>query len=78
VGNELRAEVETMFAFLDDRFPPGPLFHPHDFAVLLRTWNIYDVGKDENGNPIEMPHFYAEAERAAQAGYETGPVPLER
>ncbi len=78
VGDELRAEVETMFAFLDDRFPPGPLFHPEDFAVLLRTWNIYDVGKDENGNPIEMPAIYADAERQARAGYETGPVPLER
>lgn len=78
VGDELRAEVEMMFAFLDDRFPPGPLFHPEDFAVLLRTFGIYDVGKDEQGNPLEMPAFYADAERAAQRSYETGPVPLER
>ena len=78
VGSEVRADVEMMFAFLDDRFPPGPLFHPEDFAVLLRTFGMYDVGKDENGNPIEMPEFYARAEREAQAGYETGPVPLER
>jgi 3-hydroxyacyl-[acyl-carrier-protein] dehydratase len=76
VGDELRAEVDLMFAFLDDRFPPGPLFHPHDFATLLRTFGMYDVGKDENGNPLEMPAFYAEAERAAAAAYETGPVPL--
>src|SRR5688572_31778986 len=26
VGDELRAEVDLMFAFLDDRFPSGPLF----------------------------------------------------
>jgi hypothetical protein len=45
--------------------------------MLLRTFGMYDVGKDENGNPIEMPEFYAEAERAAQRSYETGPVALE-
>lgn len=76
VGDELRAHVEMMFAFLDDRFPPGPLFHPEDFVMLLRTFGMYDVGKDENGNPLVLPEFYAEAERAAQRSYETGPVPF--
>jgi 3-hydroxyacyl-[acyl-carrier-protein] dehydratase len=76
VGNELRAEVDLMFAFLDERFPSGPLFDPVDFAALLRGMCIYDVGKTSDGQPIELPAFYAEAERAAQAKYDPIPSPV--
>jgi 3-hydroxyacyl-[acyl-carrier-protein] dehydratase len=78
VGDKLQGEVEMMFAFLDDRFPAGPLFHPEDFIMLMRTFGIYDVGRDENGQPLEVPAFYREAEQAAQRSYETGAVPLGR
>jgi 3-hydroxyacyl-[acyl-carrier-protein] dehydratase len=75
IGQELQAEVEMMFAFLDDRFPSGPLFDPVDFLAMVRTFGMYDVGR-ANGQPIVPPPFYAEAERAAQAAYQTGPVKL--
>ncbi|WP_254508699.1 beta-hydroxyacyl-ACP dehydratase [Anatilimnocola floriformis] len=64
VGDELKAEVEMMFAFLDDRFPKGPLFDPGDFLVMLRSFHLYDVGVDENGQPITPPQSYLDAERA--------------
>jgi 3-hydroxyacyl-[acyl-carrier-protein] dehydratase len=73
VGEELVAEAELMFAFLDERFPSGPLFEPVDFAAMLRAFHMYDVGRTADGQPIELPAFYAEAERAAQAAYE--PIP---
>jgi 3-hydroxyacyl-[acyl-carrier-protein] dehydratase len=76
VGNEKIAEVDLMYAFLDDRFPAGPLFEPVDFVAMLRAFHLYDVGKTETGEPIEVPPFYAEAERAAQRGYDPIPSPV--
>ena len=63
VGDELVAEVDLMFAFLDDRFPSGPLFEPVDFVAMLRRFHMYDVGRTADGQPLELPPFYAEAER---------------
>jgi 3-hydroxyacyl-[acyl-carrier-protein] dehydratase len=74
VGEQQIAEVEFMFAFLDERFPSGPLFEPVDFVAMLRAFHMYDVGRTPDGQPIELPEFYAQAERDAQAAYETGPV----
>jgi 3-hydroxyacyl-[acyl-carrier-protein] dehydratase len=69
IGDRLQAEVEMMFAFLDDRFPAGPLFEPVDFVAMIRTFGMYDVGQTADGEPIELPPYYAEAERVAQASY---------
>jgi len=76
VGDEQVGEVELMFAFLDERFPSGPLFEPVGFVAMLRAFHMYDVGRTPDGEPIELPKFYADAERAAQAEYERGPVKL--
>jgi 3-hydroxyacyl-[acyl-carrier-protein] dehydratase len=76
VGEELVAEVELMFAFLDERFPSRPLFEPVDFAAMLRAFHIYDIGRTPDGQPLELPAFYAEAERAAQAEYDSIPSPV--
>jgi 3-hydroxyacyl-[acyl-carrier-protein] dehydratase len=76
VGAELVAEVEMMFAFLDERFPSGPLFEPVDFVAMLRAFHMYDVGRTSDGEPLELPLFYADAERAAQAGYDPIPSPV--
>jgi hypothetical protein len=73
LGERLQGEVEFMFAFLDERFPPGPLFEPVDFVAMIRAFGMYDVGRTPEGQPIELPAFYAEAERAARAGYALGP-----
>jgi len=77
-SDELQAEVELMFAFLDDRFPSGPLFEPVDFVAMLRAFYMYDVGRTSDGQPLELPAFYADAERAAQAAYEPIPSPVRR
>jgi 3-hydroxyacyl-[acyl-carrier-protein] dehydratase len=76
IGEELAAEAELMFAFLDERFPSGPLFEPVDFVAMLRAFCMYDVGRTTDGKPLELPPFYAEAERAAQAGYDPVPSPV--
>ena len=74
VGDEQVGEVDLMFAFLDERFPSGPLFEPVGFVAMLRAFHMYDVGRTPDGQPIDLPPFYADAERAAQAEYERGPV----
>jgi 3-hydroxyacyl-[acyl-carrier-protein] dehydratase len=76
VGDEVVAEVEFMFAFLDERFPSGPLFEPVDFLALLRGFFMYDVGRTADGQPIEPPEFYAQAEREAQVAYDPTPSPV--
>ena len=78
IGERLQAEVELMFAFLDERFPKGPLFDPVDFATMVRAFCIYEVGRTPDGEPLELPPFYRDAERAAQAAYPRGPVPQGR
>ena len=76
VGDDLLGEVDLMFAFLDDRFPSGPLFEPDEFAMLLRSFNLYDVGRTSDGQPLEMPPLYADAERAARVGDDPIPSPV--
>lgn len=77
IDGEPAAEVELMFAFLDDRFPSGPLFEPVDFAQILRAFRIYDIGRTSDGQPLELPEFYAEEERAAERGYDPIPSPVQ-
>ncbi|ADB16264.1 Beta-hydroxyacyl-(acyl-carrier-protein) dehydratase FabA/FabZ [Pirellula staleyi DSM 6068] len=69
IGDQLQAEVDLMFAFLDDRFPSGPLFEPAEFVVLCHSFGMYDVGKTETGEPIQLPKFYQDAQTAALATY---------
>ena len=76
VGDRPHGEVEMMFAFLDDRFPPGPLFEPVDFVAMIRAFAMYDVGVTPEGKPIELPAFYAQAEREAKQSYPPVPSPV--
>jgi 3-hydroxyacyl-[acyl-carrier-protein] dehydratase len=60
---ELQAEVELVFAMLDDRFP-DPIFDPADFLAMIRTFGLYEVGVDANGQPLQVPQHLLDAERA--------------
>lgn len=72
IGDSLHAEVDLMFAFLDDRFGTGPLFEPADFVVLCHSFGIYDVGRTETGEPIELPQFYKDAQEQSNASFALG------
>jgi 3-hydroxyacyl-[acyl-carrier-protein] dehydratase len=70
IGDELQAEVEFMFAFITDKsFSGGPLFEPVDFVAMIRGFRIYEVGRDQEGKPLQLPEFYAQAQREAEASY---------
>lgn len=57
VGERLQAEAELFIAVL----PSGTeavgesLYEPREFAQLLRILRIYEVGVDQEGNPLQMP-----------------------
>lgn len=63
--DELQADIELMFAHLDERFPD--LFEPHYLLGMLRLFGVYDVAVDEQGNRLEPPAHLLEAE---QTGWE--------
>ncbi len=64
VGERLLCEAELTFAYLDDRFEGIQLFEPAGFCRMLRCLKLFAVGRDEEGNPIPIPEFMLEAERA--------------
>lgn len=61
-NDELQADLELMFAHLDDRFPER-LFEPHYLLGMLRMFGVYDVGVDKDGNRLEPPAELLEAEQ---------------
>ena len=61
----LQAEVEMVFAHLGERYEGFDLFHPDKLLCMMRLLGMYDVGRDENGQPIDPPAYMLEAERVA-------------
>ncbi|MCU0961796.1 MAG: beta-hydroxyacyl-ACP dehydratase [Pirellulaceae bacterium] len=65
VGDQLVADVEIVFAHLDDRFEGVDLFFPADFLTILRLLGVYDVGRTADGKPLVIPARLLAAEAAA-------------
>jgi len=64
IGDSLQAEVELFFGHLDDeRFKDVDLFEPTDFLRMLRLLGIYDVGRNEKGDLLEIPDHLLVAEQ---------------
>lgn len=59
-----QANVEMVFAYLDDRFP-ADLFAPQQMWQMVRTFGIYDIGVDREGKPLQPPPHMLAAERAS-------------
>ena len=62
IGDELHAEVELSFAYLDDRLGGIDLIHPADLLRILRVYRLYDVGETEDGSPLNVPQRMLDAE----------------
>ena len=62
IGDELHAEVELSFAYLDDRLGGIDLIEPADLLRILRLYGLYDVGRTEEGNPLDIPQRLLDAE----------------
>jgi 3-hydroxyacyl-[acyl-carrier-protein] dehydratase len=65
IDDRLQAEVEIVFAYLDDeRFGNVAMFPPGEFAAMLRMLRVFNVGKHPDGSPLVLPEYLATAERA--------------
>ena len=71
VGERLQAEIEIVFAYLDDRFDGIDLFYPADFLCILRLLGLYDVGRYADGSPLQVPDYLLEAENLQNQTTET-------
>jgi 3-hydroxyacyl-[acyl-carrier-protein] dehydratase len=64
IGEELLAEIDIVFAHLDDRFQGVDLFEPAEFLRLLRTLNLFVVGRTPEGEKLTIPPHMLAAEKA--------------
>ena len=63
IGDQLHAEIDLVFAHLDDRFLGVDQFDPADFLRMLRLLRLYEVGRTQDGRPLEIPDHLLQAER---------------
>ncbi len=59
-GDELHAEVEIVFAHLNDP-TLGSLFEPATFLRMMRLLGAYEVGRAADGSPLQPPPCLLEA-----------------
>ena len=64
VGERLLADLQIVFAHLDNRFAGIELFGPDQLLNILRCYRIYEVGRRADGTPLEMPPHLVDAEHA--------------
>lgn len=67
IGDRLHAEVELLFAHLDDRVRQGEMFEEAEFLRMLRLLHMFDVGRNADGTPLTPPPRYLAAEQAEAA-----------
>ena len=63
IGDQLHAEIELVFAHLDQRFAGVDQFDPADFLRMLRLFRLYEVGRAADGGPLEIPDHLFRAEQ---------------
>lgn len=63
IGDQLHAEIDLVFAHLDDRFLGVDQFEPADFLRLLRLLRLYEVGRTTDGEPLRIPDHLLQAEQ---------------
>lgn len=69
INNRLQAEVELVFAHLDDaRFQGIDLFRPDELLRMMRIFRMFEVGKKADGSPLEIPPHMLAAENAVLVG----------
>lgn len=64
IGDKLLCEIDLTFAFLNtERFKKQKLIDPDEFCRMLRLLRLFEVGRYEDGRPIEIPQHMLDAER---------------
>jgi 3-hydroxyacyl-[acyl-carrier-protein] dehydratase len=55
VGQRLQGEVQLFFAHLNEATAGKWLFDPASLLAMLKLLGVYDVGRDAEGRPLEIP-----------------------
>ena len=71
IGERLQAETELCFAYLDKTFARGHTIDDEGYAKIVRSVRMYEVGCDQNGQPLQFPAILLQAE----AGPKLRPTP---
>jgi 3-hydroxyacyl-[acyl-carrier-protein] dehydratase len=62
IGQQLQAEVQVFFAHLNEEAAGKSLFDPAALLAMVKLLGVFDVGRDANGNPLEVPQHLLLAE----------------
>jgi 3-hydroxyacyl-[acyl-carrier-protein] dehydratase len=62
VGQRLQGEVQLFFAHLDEAAAGKWLFDPASLLAMLKLLGVFQVGRDAQGRPLEVPPALVEAE----------------
>ncbi|MDA1050157.1 MAG: beta-hydroxyacyl-ACP dehydratase [Planctomycetota bacterium] len=63
INGQLHAEIDLVFAHLDDRFLGVDQFEPADFLRMLRLYRLYEVGRTKDEGPLKIPDHLLQAEQ---------------
>ncbi len=64
IEDEVQIEAELTFAYVSSDVIDRRFFAPLEFLRLLRAYRLFDVAVDSDGNPLTIPDYLLEAERA--------------
>ena len=67
VGDRLQAEVEMMFAHLDDPQTSQNNFEPKNFVFTLKLLGVFEVGRKPDGSRLTEPPGLVNLERVLKA-----------
>ncbi|MFZ5829594.1 MAG: 3-hydroxyacyl-ACP dehydratase FabZ family protein [Planctomycetota bacterium] len=71
-GDELHAEVEIVFAHLNDP-KIGSLFDPESFLHMMRAFGAYRIGRAADGSPLRPPPLSSLAQTKQSNGKRVAP-----
>lgn len=52
IGDQRQAELQVFYASVDETFAGKSLFRPGQLYDMLRTWRLFEVGKNADGTPL--------------------------
>ncbi len=61
VGQRLQAEARMLFVHLPEERAGKHLFDPSELLAMLRLLRVFEVGRDSQGNRLEVPLSLLEA-----------------
>jgi 3-hydroxyacyl-[acyl-carrier-protein] dehydratase len=53
IGDELQAETQVFYAYVDETFAGKSLFKPGQLYDMLRVFRLFEVGKAADGSPLQ-------------------------